>query len=351
MIAASKRRVRSGVRIDRSSACQRSGSCALSIAGVGGQPLRLVDQRLGGGQRRRRLLPLRDRCFRLCQLGERRAVVQCLRLRAQRLQFDAQLRQRVGVRCRRVPGQPAGELLLERRLGPLLLALALEACLQGRSGRIPACLPLGVVPDADRLPAPFQVDRRHHHRTGLLHQRLGLRQQRIGLLGLRRAALDCIDALPGQPCHAAVLVLGAVGEPAQRALVADPLGRRQPHRRVRGAEGQIDQQSLLADAFDRGAQLLAIDTVHPPTERLDDRGAHLRLGIGLPMGDQRRAVAAAARGGRPHLGRRIGAQQLEEFGRFGRQFGNAEHALRRIGVLVQRRAGKDLVQHGRRMTG
>ncbi|MCU0765588.1 MAG: hypothetical protein MUF32_06260 [Burkholderiaceae bacterium] len=217
-----------------------------------------------------------------------------------------------------------------------------------RSGGVPARLAPGVVLQSHRLPAPLQLDRRHHHRAGLPDQRLGLLEQRVGFLRLRRAAVDRLDTVPGQPRHAAVPVLGAVGEPAQRALLDDPLGGGQPHRRMRRGKRQFDQQRLLDDRLDRGTPLLAIGhVVQPAAERLDDRRAHLRLGVGLPGAEERRAVGAASCGGGAHLGGGVGPQQLQQLGGIGRQFGHAEQALRRLGVLVQRRAGEDLVQHGR----
>ena len=227
--------------------------------------------------------------------------------------------------------------MVELRLRALFLVFAVEACLQRRSRRLPSLQAFGVVGEAQRLPAPLQFDRRHHDRARLLDQRLGLRQQRVGLFRLRGAALDRLDPLLRQPSHAAILVLRAVGQPAQRSLLDDPLGGSQPHRCVRRRQRDLGQQILAADRLDRGAPPLAVDAVEPAAERLDDRQPHLRLGVGLPDLGERDAVGAAARRGGPHLGRRIGAQQPAELGRFRRQFGDAEQALRRLGVFVQRR--------------
>ena len=63
---------------------------------------------------------------------------------------------------------------------------------------------------------------------------------------------------------------------------------------------------------------------------------------------ERIEIRATARRSRAHLRRGIGGEQAGKLARVRRQFRDAEHPLRGVGMLVQRRTKETLDDHGDR---
>ncbi len=129
------------------------------------------------------------------------------------------------------------------------------------------------------------------------------------------------------------------------------------------AQGDIHQRGFIAHAGDRGTATLGVagmqrhfdpDRIRArvrrelrlraravlrlrqrPAQRGGERRPHGGIGFPFPGGGKRRQIGTTLRCGDAHLRRRVGKQQLREFVRVRRQRGDAEQALRRIGMLVQ----------------
>ncbi len=259
--------------------------------------------------------------------------------------------------------EPAVEPLLELRVRALLLEIPVEALLHPPADLVPARAPFGVVAQRQRIPPAVEFDGRHHDGTGPRHQGLGLREKRIGRAGVLDAPVDGVEPLARQPGDAAVLVDRALQQPAQRLGGMDPLGRGDPHRRVLGVERDPHQLVLVADSIDRRAAAIVVlraqdefsahlvrafggiedgpyrgrigQRSQQVRQRRGDGRTGLRFALGPHGREQDRRVAAAPGRRGADVRRRVGGEHLHQHRRIRRQRADAEHPLRRIGVLVK----------------
>ena len=320
-------------------------------------------QRAGGGLEFP--FPLRNAVLRLSQPRQRAVVAVALRLLAQCGEPGAHRRKRILCRRRRgsQPFDPRVQLALELHPQALFILLALEARLNRLARAFAAREARRVAVQVQRLPAAVEFYHRGEYRPGLGRQRFELRDDELGFGVLFAAVLDRLDALPREPGHAVVLVLGRVGELAQPVGRGHALGRRHARLRMLAVQGDIHQRGFIAHAGDSGAAALGIARVQRhfdpdrigapvrrelrlraravlrlrqrPAQRCGERRPHGGIGFFFPGGGKRSQVGTTLRGGDAHLRRRIGKQQLREFARVRRQRRDAEQALRRIGMLVQ----------------
>jgi hypothetical protein len=155
----------------------------------------------------------------------------------------------------------------------------------------------------------------------------------IGFGSLPRALRDRREALPGEPGHAAVLVLRRAGELAQAFRRMHMLRRVQAQLGALGAERQLDQPVLIANAghgdaapfgvgravrhigADRIGAVVRLEQRHGArvvrrsrkrvTERSRQGNPDGRIRFGCPRAGERRKVGASIRGGHADLRRGI----------------------------------------------
>ena len=163
--------------------------------------------------------------------------------------------------------------------------LAIEARLQRLAGGVAAREARRVVAELQRLPAAIELDHRGEDRAGPGRQRLQLRQDRVRFGASALAVRDRVDPLPREPRHAAILVLGGVGELAQSLGRVHALGGRHARFRMLRGERELDQRAFVADRGDRAAAALRL------RRAARDVGADR---VGARVGRLRNAVARAA---------------------------------------------------------
>jgi len=180
--------------------------------------------------------------------------------------------------------------------------------------------------------------------------------------------LQRIKALAGEPGDTVILAAGGVGKGAQPVGCAHALGGRQACFRMPCAKRKLYQRCLPAHAEDGNTAAPGVPRAachgsayrigavvcfqqrartgavcgfgKRVTQRAGERGAHVRIGFGLPGSGEHREIIATLCGGGTDLRRRIGGEQMSEFFRVRCELGGAEHPLRGIGMFVQGRAQK-----------
>lgn len=173
-----------------------------------------------------------------------------------------------------------------------------------------------------------------------------------------------VELLAREARDAVVLVARGVGEPAQRGGIVHAQRGGEARLGVLGAERHLDQRVLRAQRGDGGTTALRIRRAARDVgangvgagvglepcararrigrgrecraERHRERGTDAAVGLGLPRGGERVDVRGACGRSGAHLGRGIGGEELRERFGVGRQRRHTLHALRRVGVLVQR---------------
>ena len=172
-------------------------------------------------------------------------------------QLAEQRGQRVG-RRRRLLGKPVGERMLEARARALLLVLAIETSLERLASGLGAQVAFLVVGKAQRLPAAIELDHRREDRPGPRGERLELGQDGIRFGGLAVPVDDGVDPLPREPRHAAILLSGNVGDPAQSLRRLHAIRGRLARLGVLRGDRQLDERGFVADRRDRGAATIRI---------------------------------------------------------------------------------------------
>ena len=340
-----------------------------------GKLLGFGDQRFGVGPRLKLLRPQLDPPFRVVQLRIRRGIFVSCRLVAQRAKLAAQTGERFRRRGWILHPDPLVQPAFESCARPLRLVLAIEACLQCLAGRIRARKAGSVVADVERLPTAIEFDQRGENRAGSGRQRFQLRQYRVRRGRLAGTIRDRFDPLPRQPSHAVILVPGGVRELAQtlrRAyalrgghscfrMLGDharprPANPRRAVRRWRCGDGPRPAQAVQPPTGSRrctrrtpamrwlSRRVVSRQAPGPAPSRArrapPNRTSVLQAAASASTSTQREA-AAARTSGAGSVARRRGEVVGVRW-----QFRHAEHALRVVGMQVQRGTKQALGDHG-----